>query len=520
MAETNEDIKNKELKYNNTSEIKIPKIISEQIIGQDEALKVIKKAASQRRNVLLIGEPGTGKCVGKEVIIPTNKGNYSSEELYNILFQESAEYEKEDGIYIIPKKDYFAYSINNNGKIINQRIIKAYKSNLRKKCIQVKTRSGAEIKLSGEHPILTIEKGILLFKDASELKKGINISLARRIPLINKNKIELKENEKNIIYNKNLILYKGINGISSLSLKIPEELNKEIAYFLGVYVAEGSYSKGLEISNYNEKIKNRIKEIAVKNFKYPEKFIVINKKGVNFKKSRTLAYILEKYFDQKVWDYKNKKILSKQSQHKRVPNLIQNAGKDIIFAFLSGYMDGDGHFDKEGFEASSANKDLIQDLRLILLKLGILSRTNSKVKYASNTKNKIKRNYFYLTITGNENLKELDKNLELLVDYKKAKLNKLTLKKANTNIDLIYGVAGTLKELKKNIKINYKSYKITSQAFNRYVRGKQTPSRNYIKVLVNNLEKDINLLKLRKELMRSYINYIDLLESKIYSFKH
>ena len=50
-----------ELKYNDTSEIKIPKTIAEQIIGQDEALKIIKKAALQRRNVLLIGEPRTGK---------------------------------------------------------------------------------------------------------------------------------------------------------------------------------------------------------------------------------------------------------------------------------------------------------------------------------------------------------------------------------------------------------------------------------------------------------------------------
>ena len=51
------------LKYNTTADIKVPKTIADQVIGQDEAVEVIKKAAEQRRHVLLIGEPGTGKSM-------------------------------------------------------------------------------------------------------------------------------------------------------------------------------------------------------------------------------------------------------------------------------------------------------------------------------------------------------------------------------------------------------------------------------------------------------------------------
>ncbi|MBR9682954.1 ATP-dependent protease LonB [Candidatus Woesearchaeota archaeon] len=46
-----------------TKEIKVPKNIVGQVIGQDEAVNIIKKAAKQRRHVLLIGEPGTGKSM-------------------------------------------------------------------------------------------------------------------------------------------------------------------------------------------------------------------------------------------------------------------------------------------------------------------------------------------------------------------------------------------------------------------------------------------------------------------------
>ena len=51
------------LKFNSTSDIKVPKQIIDQVMGQDEAVEVIKKAARQRRHVLLIGEPGTGKSM-------------------------------------------------------------------------------------------------------------------------------------------------------------------------------------------------------------------------------------------------------------------------------------------------------------------------------------------------------------------------------------------------------------------------------------------------------------------------
>ena len=46
-----------------TADIKIPDKLVDQVIGQKKAVEIIKKAAKQRRNVLLIGEPGTGKTM-------------------------------------------------------------------------------------------------------------------------------------------------------------------------------------------------------------------------------------------------------------------------------------------------------------------------------------------------------------------------------------------------------------------------------------------------------------------------
>ncbi len=51
------------IEFETTEEIKVPERLIDQVIGQEHAVEVIKTAAGQRRHVLLIGEPGTGKSM-------------------------------------------------------------------------------------------------------------------------------------------------------------------------------------------------------------------------------------------------------------------------------------------------------------------------------------------------------------------------------------------------------------------------------------------------------------------------
>jgi Lon-like ATP-dependent protease len=51
------------LEYKTTKDINVTKKLIDQVVGQEDAVKVMKKAALQRRHVLLIGEPGTGKSM-------------------------------------------------------------------------------------------------------------------------------------------------------------------------------------------------------------------------------------------------------------------------------------------------------------------------------------------------------------------------------------------------------------------------------------------------------------------------
>ena len=49
--------------FSSTEEVPIPETLVDQVIGQETGSVVIKKAAEQRRHMLMIGDPGTGKSM-------------------------------------------------------------------------------------------------------------------------------------------------------------------------------------------------------------------------------------------------------------------------------------------------------------------------------------------------------------------------------------------------------------------------------------------------------------------------
>ncbi len=68
--------KAKAKKPRSTADIRVPKRTIDQVVGQEKAVELIRKAASQKRNVFLLGEPGTGKSMlglAMAELLPTSK---------------------------------------------------------------------------------------------------------------------------------------------------------------------------------------------------------------------------------------------------------------------------------------------------------------------------------------------------------------------------------------------------------------------------------------------------------------
>lgn len=96
VAELRKWLKSKNI--GSTKDVKVPKLMMKQVIGQKEAVEVAKKASEQRRHLLLIGDPGTGKSM----IAQSMTEYLPPEELEDILVYPNPEDPNEPRIRTVP----------------------------------------------------------------------------------------------------------------------------------------------------------------------------------------------------------------------------------------------------------------------------------------------------------------------------------------------------------------------------------------------------------------------------------
>ena len=88
----------KDLDIETTADIAIPKMLVDQVIGQEQGVEIVRKAAEQKRHVMLIGDPGTGKSMLARSISEL----LPKEELQDVLVYHNNEDNNEPRVRIVP----------------------------------------------------------------------------------------------------------------------------------------------------------------------------------------------------------------------------------------------------------------------------------------------------------------------------------------------------------------------------------------------------------------------------------
>ncbi|MGD0718977.1 MAG: ATP-binding protein, partial [Thermoplasmata archaeon] len=86
------------LPFTSTAQVEVPPRLLDQVIGQDDAVEIAKKAANQKRHMMLIGEPGTGKSMLARAMVDF----LPKEQLQDILAYPNTDDPNEPKIRVVP----------------------------------------------------------------------------------------------------------------------------------------------------------------------------------------------------------------------------------------------------------------------------------------------------------------------------------------------------------------------------------------------------------------------------------
>ena len=384
--------------------------------------------------VAVPGGFGTGKCVtGETPVLLSNGDIYEIKEIYDQYLKQDGIIELNDEKETIIKieNDLSVFSLNKN-KYEIKRATHLYRCKT-KKLVKIITRTGRKIEITPIHKLFTFNGSYIREVEAKNLKIGdfvlvprfINIEgqvinfdaykFDKTLRVVDENALKIMENildklkertspkelakKLGISYSQlknyhqrtnnpplsfieNLSIFAKIPPINVRYLKserksgefcLPERVTKELAEWLGLFVADGHIKGehgGIYLYNNSKQILDRFSHLTKVIFQLDADYGSDSDEKTPFV---VIYNITLRKFLYHIGIPKEKK-----THNVIIPRCILKSPKEIFIHFLAGYYSGDGSFYKYTIEFSTVSKNLHRDVSYLLSRLGILYRAKKK----------------------------------------------------------------------------------------------------------------------------------------------
>jgi len=289
--------------------------------------------------------------------------------------------------------------------------------------------------------------------------------------------------------------------------KIP--LTKEWLKLVGYYIAEGHgepTSRFFSIAATKSTILKDLKKILVK-------------LGLPYRRRRSHNDL---QISSKIHTIFLSKLLGTNARSKKLPEFWPNFSRKQLAILLRAYFAGDGGVFLYSREiiAPTASKQLASDLSFALLRFGIWSRVRRIWEKATNSPQHKGNYYWYLAVSGKENITRFKKYIGFELPEKQKRLDKLAKISNATNVDVIPKVGPIIKCIRKKLgiipqRIFAERCKMSVGTLNAIEIGINSPRRETFKKIVKGF---ISFKKNSKEL-NQLINLLSCKWSKIAEVK-
>ncbi len=384
--------------------------------------------------VLVSGKRGSGKCLHEDTLITLGDGSQMP-------------------IKELEKNREYVFSLNNNLKIEKTEKSEFFSREVNR-LLKIRLRSGKEIKLTPEHPLLTI-KG---WKPVQELTIGSRIATPKIIPAFGDK--EMSEHEIKLLsyliaegHTKKIVLFSNSDN------KIVEDFKESLKKFDNSLelIKEKENHYRISFPKWINKVLNHNKERNEKG-----QFLKGNK---NSYEKRSIRKLIER-----------EEIFGLLSTQKFLSKNIMRLRKNNLSLFLNRLFSCDGSIYKKKSNTgytwqisySSSSEKMIKQIQSLLLRFEILSRLRNKVMRYNNKEFKA-----YELILNAENVLKFIEEIgffgekEKRIEEAKQHINSV---KRNSNVDTIpkeiWKMHGPLEWSKIGEKFGYKYPKAMRERMN------------------------------------------------------
>ncbi len=278
------------------------------------------------------------------------------------------------------KKKIEVLGLDKDHKVRWQEVAELYRHPVfNKKLIKVTTKSGRSITITPDHSLLTLEPNNFRLKTlpATQIKRGTIIPTVFRIsnyfyrPTPQSSYLDVRDILKRypiVEEGDRLRIKHSSNCKIQNSFPSRLEINKELAYFLGLYAAKGSVYKNKRNHAYTIDISCQSSTLSSKIKPYLERLALKPKVTENVRiHNKVLGALLEELVGKPLENTKGK---GRSAAIKGVPEFIFSQPPEVISSFIRGCFDGDGYIAGEEIEYVSVSEKLINGLAVLF---GILN---------------------------------------------------------------------------------------------------------------------------------------------------
>ncbi|ELY36625.1 LAGLIDADG family homing endonuclease [Natronorubrum tibetense] len=406
-------------------------------------------------HMLLIGDPGTGKCVRGDTKITLADGR---DVPIRDLVESNLEDPKpiDDGWY--DEIDLEVPSLQDDGSIAQQRATKVWKRDAPDQMYRVRTSSGRELEVTPSHPLFVQDNGQFKPVVADELAEGQFVAAPRSLSTEADDTLDID--------------YRQSKSRNAVQLDLPAEWTPSLARLIGYIVAEGYVEQRDDSTGYVS-ITNNDREVL------DDAASALEKLGLNTterephesKDARELLCSAGEFVS--FLKTLEPRIL-RSSDEQRVPDCISRASADTKSEFLKAFIEGEGHVSESQREitAASMSRDLLENVRTLLLSVGIRSQLHER-----------QNGSYRLRISGNE-FETYVSEIGFITRRKQEAAAQHTGTAGNTNLDIIPNIGSELRQIRESLALAQADCGLPRSTYQHYERGSRNPSRESLRKVV------------------------------------